>query len=756
MTAQTVVKGKVTDQQTGKALPFVSIAIPGQANGDLTDEKGEFQFQSDNPISTLIIAHMGYIRQTIPVKPGDKYLHIALTADNLTLAEVAVTGFSSARKLIETAGSISYLNAKAIRRASNVSLSQSLNTLPGVRMEENGFGGSTRLSIRGSQLRAPWGIRNVKVYWNDLPLSDPSGYTSAFTAIDVSAVGSIEVLKGPSGSIYGAGTGGVISLSGMRNAYGEKNVELSNTIGSFGLRRTLLTARAGNATSNLTVSFTDQALDGYRQHNTVGKRALNLMADFHPNERQTIALFAFHNDGSIDLPGALTEAEAAQAPKQAIPFAIEGDTRVSNKTTMIGASQRYALGEKWTNNMGVYLISNHLDHPWGSGAAYNGYSIGNSLGYGARTRFTYMATLGNIKTTVNFGAETQFSNEVEKEYLNAGGKTGALRADYELVAGQSLFFAQADFDLPAAFILTLGGSYNLTRYNFINRADLDSPNPRLITNFDPTFAPRIGLVKRLGEQTAIHASIGYGFSPPTTAEVQTQAGINRTLHPESGINYELGMRGTAFKSKLNFDIATFLFNLSDAILPRVNEAQQTFFENTGATQQLGVEAMLSYLLINDDRKTISLLKPWVSYTFSHFRFTDYQTATYDWATSGVVIQDYGDNSIPGIAPAVIVAGIDLESRLGLYLMTTVNHVGSMYVTNDNTEEVPAYTLLGAKAGWKKVFNGRYGLEVFGGTDNALNADYNIFLTINGTNGRYYNPGPAANYYSGVSLKYLFK
>src|SRR5690606_15794035 len=139
--------------------------------------------------------------------------------------------------------------------------------------------------------------------------SDPSGYTAAFTAIDVSAVGSIEVLKGPSGSIYGAGTGGVISLSGMRNAYGEKSVELSNTVGSFGLRRTLLTARTGNATSNFSVSLTDQTLDGYRQHNTVGKRVLNLMADFHPNERQTISLFAFHHDGTVDLPGALTQTE---------------------------------------------------------------------------------------------------------------------------------------------------------------------------------------------------------------------------------------------------------------------------------------------------------------------------------------------------------------------------------------------------------------------------------------------------------------
>src|SRR5690606_38962730 len=121
-------------------------------------------------------------------------------------------------------------------------------------------------------------------------------------------------------------------------------------------------------------------------------------------------------------------------------------------------------------------------------------------GYGTRSRFTYATVLGNVRTTVNLGFETQFSNEDEKEYINANGRAGALRADYELAASQSLFFAQADFDLPAAFILTLAGGYNFTRYNFNNRADTETPDPRLITDFEPTFAPRIGLVKRLGGQ----------------------------------------------------------------------------------------------------------------------------------------------------------------------------------------------------------------------------------------------------------------
>ncbi|MEJ0103149.1 MAG: hypothetical protein WDO19_11585 [Bacteroidota bacterium] len=44
-----------------------------------------------------------------------------------------------------------------------------MNNTPGVRMEERSPG-SYRLNLRGSTLRSPFGVRNVKVYlgWNSI------------------------------------------------------------------------------------------------------------------------------------------------------------------------------------------------------------------------------------------------------------------------------------------------------------------------------------------------------------------------------------------------------------------------------------------------------------------------------------------------------------------------------------------------------------------------------------------------------------
>lgn len=746
--SQVTLKGKVTDNQTAEPLAGANIIFTGTTVGTTSNNRGEFELSSDEPHTSVTISFIGYETQQVTISDQTKQLNIVLSSTNLNLSEITVIGFDNNRKLIETAGSIAVLTPKEIQRSTNVSLSQALNIIPGVRMEENGAGGSSRVSIRGSLLRSPWGIRNIKMYWNDIPLTDPSGTTSRFNAIDVNSIGSLEVIKGPSGSIYGAGTGGVINITSSRAQFGERSFELSNTFGSFGLRRTLATVRTGTETSNILVSYLDQNLDGYREHQSANKKAFNLAATFSPSERRTISVNAFHYDGNFDLPGALTKEELEADPTQALAFNKTNDCRVSNKSTGLALSQRYQFSDKFENITSASVIFNSMDHPWGSSAFYNGYSIGTSQGISGRTRFVYSPQIGSIETRITAGVELQTSFEVEKEYGNNGGEAGALQGDYEFQSTQSIWFAQAELNLPAAFIVTAGASYNTTKYDYINRVAAD---PRLKIDFDPTFAPRIGLVKKINGYTSVHGSVSYGFSPPTQWEVQTQAGVNPDLKPESGTNYEIGYRGSMLKQRLNVDVTAYRFNLQDAILPRYNEAQQEFFENTGTTKQTGVEALISFLAINDQTKPITLVKPWVSYTFNDYTFDDYKKESFE--DGGVVVYDYSGNEITGIAPTVLNAGIDMETRFGIYLMTTFNYVGETPLNDGNTEFAESYTLLGGKLGYRKAIGQHFKLDAFAGIDNALDEEYNNFLTLNAFGGRYYNPAAGTNYFGGISLKY---
>ncbi|MGY0040307.1 TonB-dependent receptor plug domain-containing protein [Pedobacter sp. NJ-S-72] len=130
------------------------------------------------------------------------------------LEEVVIRPYLSAQPLLRTTGAVTVLNKVALERQPNSSLVTVMNTLSGVRMEERSPG-SYRLSIRGSLLRSPFGIRNIKIYLDEFPLTDAGG-NSYLNALDLSGIGNIQILKGPQSSFYGANSGGVIDSSEYR------------------------------------------------------------------------------------------------------------------------------------------------------------------------------------------------------------------------------------------------------------------------------------------------------------------------------------------------------------------------------------------------------------------------------------------------------------------------------------------------------------------------------------------------------------
>lgn len=97
-------------------------------------------------------------------------------ADTSTLGEVVLKAFEQNKQLKETAVAVNYLNQSQLARFNNTNILSALNTTPGVRMEERSPG-SYRMNLRGSTLRSPFGVRNVKVYWNNIPFTDPGGST---------------------------------------------------------------------------------------------------------------------------------------------------------------------------------------------------------------------------------------------------------------------------------------------------------------------------------------------------------------------------------------------------------------------------------------------------------------------------------------------------------------------------------------------------------------------------------------------------
>src|SRR5215203_2978112 len=150
-----------------------------------------------------------------------------------TLEEVTVKAYEQNRKLMQVPASIAVINKAQLLHFNNTNILPALNTNPGIRMEERSPG-SYRLNIRGSSLRSPFGVRNVKTYYNDIPYTDPGGNTY-LNQLGYYNFSSIEIIKGPGSSLYGAGTGGVLLVESL-NANEKNNLFSEYTAGSYGLQ----------------------------------------------------------------------------------------------------------------------------------------------------------------------------------------------------------------------------------------------------------------------------------------------------------------------------------------------------------------------------------------------------------------------------------------------------------------------------------------------------------------------------------------
>ncbi|MEO6845144.1 MAG: Plug domain-containing protein, partial [Ginsengibacter sp.] len=116
-----------------------------------------------------------------------------------TLENIIVTAYEQNRSLIDVAAPVSVIGQAQLNRFGNMSILPALNITPGVSMEERSPG-SYRLNIRGSSLRSPFGVRDVKIYLDDIPLTDPSGNTY-LNQLSFYNFNSIEIIKGPASSL---------------------------------------------------------------------------------------------------------------------------------------------------------------------------------------------------------------------------------------------------------------------------------------------------------------------------------------------------------------------------------------------------------------------------------------------------------------------------------------------------------------------------------------------------------------------------
>ncbi len=87
--SQTVVKGKVTDANSGDPIPFVNIIFKGTTSGTTTDFDGNFSVKTNSPVDSLLISYIGYTTKTKVVENGiSQTLNFQLEEQATSLQEI--------------------------------------------------------------------------------------------------------------------------------------------------------------------------------------------------------------------------------------------------------------------------------------------------------------------------------------------------------------------------------------------------------------------------------------------------------------------------------------------------------------------------------------------------------------------------------------------------------------------------------------------------------------------------------------------
>ena len=176
-----------------------------------------------------------------------------------------------------------------------------MNSIPGVRMEERSPG-SYRISFRGSTLRSPFGVRNVKVYLDGIPFTDPGGNTY-MTQLAPFDMYSLELIKGPAGSLYGAATGGALLIQSRPNNW-QPGFTAEYSYGSFNSNTINAQVRLGDQNGGNIINYSHQTSDGYRNHTNLRRDIITWESMLKNNERQTLSTYAFYGDLYYQTPGA--------------------------------------------------------------------------------------------------------------------------------------------------------------------------------------------------------------------------------------------------------------------------------------------------------------------------------------------------------------------------------------------------------------------------------------------------------------------
>ncbi len=710
-------------------------------------------------LSIAVLGVCGLTQNAVAAEPAEQ---------KIILAPLVITATRVEQNSFDLPVAIDVVEKKDIQDGQlQMTLSESLIRVPGITAQNrNNQSQDPQISSRGFGSRSSFGVRGVRVYVDGIPLTMPDGQGQP-GVVDLSAVKSIEVMRGPFSALYGSSSGGVIQ---MLSEDAPKTAEVGATVmlGSDNTKREIMNATGTSENIEYLLNVSNFETDGYREHGAGKKQQAT--AKFKINISEATKLTALVNwfDQEAQDPSGLARANPGEPsaftnPRGVAKVTTDANARVYRSHRQVGFNLEHALSENNTINVMSYAgtreNSQYLSlKPGGTNNNANSRASDISRDFwGTDVRWDNKGDLFsrpyNISLGLTYGKmndarmDINADNGIKRSITVLNNTNYALNRDEANISTNFDQYIQGKWSVLDSVDLHAGARRTKVKLEvkdkFITGTSANGDTSGSVEYQKTT--PVVGIVWKVNPALNLYANYGKGFETPTFIEVAYSSlaglGPNFNLKPSTSNNYELGLKAFVLDNT-RVNVTVFKTNSENEIVA-ISGAPYAVYTNAGKTERQGLELSADAALAHN-------FNLYAAYTYLDAKFT----SSFIGSSPTPVASG---NHIPGTYRSQLYGEVSWKApSLGFSTAFEGRYNSKVYVDDINTagETAPAYTIFNLRAGFKQNVE-NWSFSEYARIENLFDKDYIGSVRVNDTNKRFYEPAAGRNYLIGLNANYRF-
>ena len=750
--AQAQVKGRVIDAVTREAIEGASIHCvdPGCDCGCTSNASGEYLINCKANCKTISVSFIGYTTQTLSIENLRET--ILLVPSNSIMNEVVVSANRGETvKRSQAPIAISQINTKAIQDTKATTVDQLLNKISGVNMVNLG-NEQHQMSIR-----QPMTTKSLFLYLEDgIPVRTTGLYNhNALLEMNMASVKTIEVIKGPSSSLYGSeAIGGVVNFITVAPTT-VPVFKLSSQANNIGYKRSdLQSSWSQNKWGFALSGYYADKRNGFMDYSDFHKATLTGRIDYRFTNKTILSNSATWVDYFSDMPSGVDSTMFAThkfVNPQTFTYRKVDAFRYRSTLThtwndnsktiasiiyrdnTIGQNPNYRIKDDYKKVNGRWVGQKDLAHGEINESSFNSYAF--IAQHKQNLAWKKANIIGGVSvdlspSTYDAGYIRIKKDTVANKYVSYQ-KTDSVLTDYATRINNFALFSNYEFSPTEKLRVVASLRYDIFTYSFNNhlKPSAFSGSPDTVNHFGK-LSPKLGFTYNLSNKTGIYANYSEGFVPPQVTEMYTGVKVP-DIKPSVFYNYEVGGWMEIIKNKLSVDASAYRLNGTNEIISVKMDDGSTENRNAGKTSHRGIEFGLNAAPISDI--TIRFSGAYSKHEFVSF------------VEKG---NSYTGNEMNNAPHWIHNAEIWYKPFFakGLRLGAEWQKVGSYYMDPKNTVKYEGYNVVNLRAGYQFK-----GFEVW---LNVMNAGDNYYSYISTKSTSYsYQLAEPRNYNIGVSYNF---